>query len=283
MPATRWVAALVIPFLVVAFIILYLFPQETERLFAWKLQPSMSAMMLGAAYAGGVYFFAGVLLASQWHRVKVGFPPVIAFASLLGIATILHWDRFNHGHVSFYAWAGLYFTTPFVVLAAWLLNRPQDPGRRAPDDIAIPSLVRWALGGIGVATLAISLFLFLKPATMIGVWPWTLTPLTARVAGAMFALPGLVGIGIALDERWSAARLILQSQAFSIALILLAAARAWPDFDPARPATWAFIGGLALMLAGIVALYLALEARRRRRAPGQQDLPGGYGAPPKVS
>lgn len=208
LPASRWVAALVIPFLVVAFIILYLFPLETERLFVWKLQPSMSAMMLGAAYAGGIYFFTGVLLASQWHRVKVAFPPVIAFASLLGIATILHWDRFNHGHVSFYAWAGLYFTTPFIVLAVWLLNRSQDPGRLAAGDVAISFLVRWLIGVIGLVTLAIGLFLYLNPATMIGVWTWTLTPLTARVAGAMFALPGLVGIGIALDERWSAARLI---------------------------------------------------------------------------
>ena len=46
--------ALVIPFLVAAFVILYVYPTETERLFAWKLQPTMSAMMLAAAYAGGM-------------------------------------------------------------------------------------------------------------------------------------------------------------------------------------------------------------------------------------
>ena len=59
LPETRWVAALVIPFLVVAFLILFIFPNETELLFAWKIQPSMSAMMLGSAYAGGIYFFTG--------------------------------------------------------------------------------------------------------------------------------------------------------------------------------------------------------------------------------
>ena len=113
---TRWVAALVIPFLVVAFIILFIFPYETEMLFAWKIQPSMSAMMLGSAYAGGIYFFTGVLRGKQWHKVKVGFLPVITFASLLGIATILHWDKFNYWHVLFFAWVGLYFTTPFIIL-----------------------------------------------------------------------------------------------------------------------------------------------------------------------
>lgn len=123
---TRWVAILVIPFLLVAFVILFIFPQQTEKLFAWKIQPSMSAMMLGAAYAGGIYFFTGVLRSRQWHKIKVGFLPVIAFASMLGIATILHWDRFNHSHISFIAWAGLYFTAPFIVLAVWLRNRNQD-------------------------------------------------------------------------------------------------------------------------------------------------------------
>ena len=51
-----------------------------------------------------------------------------------------------------------------------------------------------------------------------------LTPLTARVVGAMFALPGVVGLGIALEPRWSAARILLEAHACSIAMILIAAA-----------------------------------------------------------
>ena len=269
LPETRWVAALVIPFLVVAFVILYIFPQESGRLFAWKLQPAMSAMMLAAAYAGGIYFFTWVLVSRQWHRIKVGFLPVTTFASLLGIATMLHWDRFNHGHISFYAWAGLYFTAPFIVLAVWFRNRPQDPGQPDRGDVAIPRLVRWLMGVVGVVTLLISLFLFLQPLIMIRVWPWTLTPLTARVVGAMFALPGVVGLGLALDERWSAAQIILQSQSFSILLILVAVIRSWHDFDQTKTGTWLFTGGLVLMLVGIAGLYLAVEITRARRSqPG---------------
>jgi hypothetical protein len=259
---TRWVAALVIPFLVAAFVILYIFPQETERLFAWKIQPSMSAMMLGAAYAGGIYFFTGVLRSKQWYTVKVGFLPVTAFASLLGIATILHWDRFTHGHISFIAWAGLYFTAPFIVLAVWIRNRNQDSGQMNAQDAVIPYPARLIMGAFGFATLAISLFLFLQPAIMIGVWPWTLTPLTARVMGAMFALPGVVGLGIAFDKRWSAANIILQSQGVSILLILVAAIRAWRDFDWANPASWLFVGGLGLMVISIITLTIIMQARQ---------------------
>jgi len=31
--------------------------------------------------------------------VKAGFLSVTLFASLLGVATIIHWDKVNHGHV----------------------------------------------------------------------------------------------------------------------------------------------------------------------------------------
>ena len=258
---TRWLAALVIPFLVVAFVILFIFHQETEKLFAWKIQPSMSAMMLGAAYAGGIYFFAGVLRSKQWHKIKVGFLPVTAFASLLGVATILHWDKFNHGHISFIAWAGLYFTAPFIVFAVWLRNRNQDSEYLNTQDIVIPRQVRLVMGAVGVFTVGISLLLFLQPAIMIGVWPWTLTPLTARVMGAMFVLPGVVGLGIASDKRWSTAGLILQSQSFSILLILVAAVWSRRDFDWTNPGSWIFVGGLGVMLIGIVFLLISMQTR----------------------
>lgn len=256
---TRWLAALVIPFLVVAFVILFFIPAETESLFAWKIQPSMSAMMLAAAYAGGIVFFTGVLRLKQWHKVKVGFLPVLSFASLLGIATILHWDKFSHGHISFFAWAGLYFTTPFIVLTVWIRNRNQDTGKSEDHDIVIPAIARLIIGFIGAITLVISLFLFVKPETMIDLWPWILTPLTARVVGAMFSLPGLVGLGIAFDKRWGAARLILQSQGFSILLILVAALRALGDFDWANIGSWLFVGGLGFMLVSFIILLVVMD------------------------
>ena len=262
---TRWVAALVIPFLVVAFVILFIFPNETEMLFAWKIQPSMSAMMLGSAYAGGIYFFTGVLRSKQWHQVKVGFLPVITFASLLGIATILHWDKFNHSHISFFAWAGLYFTAPFIVLFVWLRNRNQDTENLDDKDTIIPYMARLVMGLFGAVTLLISLFLFLQPSMMIDLWFWTLTPLTARVMGAMFALPGIVGLGIAFDKRWSAAILILQSQGFSILLILIASILSLQDYDWKNWGSWIFVGGLGLMLISIIVLIMFMKSRNQNQ------------------
>src|SRR5437762_909068 len=267
LPETRWLAAVIIPFLVAAFIILYIWPNDTDRLFAWTMKPSMTPMMLAAAYFGGIYFFACVIRAKQWHRVKLGFLPVTVFASLLGVATILHWDRFNHSHIAFYIWATLYFTTPFLVFAVWLRNRRTDRGTVEPDDLIIHPAIRLCIGIIGLITLAVSLLLFLQPDLIILQWPWMLTPLTARVVGAMFALPGIVGLGVATEKRWSAARIILEAQACSIAMILIAAAFAWGNFDQSNPVTWLFVGGLAFLLVAIAALYLGCELYRRNRVP----------------
>src|SRR5436305_8396234 len=267
LPETRWLAALIIPFLIVAFIILYFWPNDTDKLFAWTIKPTMTPLMLAAAYFGGIYFFTRAILAKQWHLVKLGFLPVTAFASLLGIATILHWDRFNHSHISFYTWATLYFTTPFLVFAVWLRNRRTDRGTVEPDDLIIHPAIRLFIGIIGLMTLAVSLLLFLQPGLMIRQWTWVLTPLTARVLGVMFALTGIIRLGMATEKRWSAARIILEAQAFSIVMILIAAARAWSDFEQSNAITWLFVGGLGFMLVAIVALYLGCEIHRRNRVP----------------
>jgi len=41
------------PLLVVAFVVLYGFPGDTDRRLAWTINPPMSPMTLGAVYLGG--------------------------------------------------------------------------------------------------------------------------------------------------------------------------------------------------------------------------------------
>jgi hypothetical protein len=264
LPETRWVSAIIVPFLAVAFGILYLFPDHTKELFAWTIQPRMTPMMLGAAYLAGAYFFVRAATFTRWHWVKVGFLPVTTFATLMGIATIIHWDRFNHRHVSFFVWAILYFTTPFLVLIVWLRNRRTDSHVPDANDFLVPLPIRLSVGIVGVITLLISIFLFLQPALMISVWPWRLTPLTARVMGALFALTGAGELSIALDVRWSAVRIALQSQIIGIAAIGLATVFSWSNFNQANPLTWVFIASILFLLVASPLLYVWIEASRQK-------------------
>lgn len=258
---TRFLAAIIIPFLLAAFYILYLRPTETGALFAWQINSPMTAMMLGAIYIGGAYYFVRVLGAQRWHWVKIGLLPVTVFASFLGIATLLHWDRFNHTHISFITWAALYFTTPFLVAATWLHNRVTDPGTPDSDDAMLPQPVRVVMGAIGAASFLVSIVLFVQPQFMIELWPWMLTPLTARVVGAMFAL-GLTALGLGLERRWSGVRLILQAQIFMMVMVLTATIRAWGEFDQSRPSTWLFVDGLIFVIVVSGVFYVYMERQR---------------------
>jgi hypothetical protein len=264
LPITRILAVIIVPILVVAFGMLYLFPERSGELFAWPVRPHMTAMMLGAAYLGGAYFFTRVAMARQWHTVTLGFLPVSSFAGFLGLATVLHWDRFTPGHISFILWVILYFTLPFVLAVVWYSNRLFDPGTPDTDYPPLPGAVRVFLGVVGAVLTFVSLLLFLVPDVMIPTWPWTMTPLTSRVMAAMFILPGLVGVGIARDGRWSAARFILQAQVGAIVLILLAALISREDFDWSQAVAWTFTGGMALLGAALIAVYVMMERQRIR-------------------
>jgi hypothetical protein len=70
LPLTRGVSLVIIPFLVVAFAVLYPFPHDTGRLFAWPVKPTIMPMILASVYLGGAYFFARAATARQWHTVK---------------------------------------------------------------------------------------------------------------------------------------------------------------------------------------------------------------------
>ena len=216
------------------------------------------------AYIGGAYFFVRVATNARWHEVHIGFLPVTTFAALLGIATILHWNRFNQGSLSFYAWAGLYFTTPFIVFLLWLRNRSTDPGPIA-SELRVPDIVRLVIGTVGGLILLTSVILSLQPGLMISILPWQLTPLTARVMGALFALTGVGELCIALDPRWSAVRIPLQSQMIGIVLVALAMIFSWSNFHQANPLTWVFVASIIFLLIASPLVYLWMETRSKAR------------------
>jgi len=256
-----------------AFVTLYFWPDDTERLFAWTIKPSMTPLLMGAGYLSGAYFFGRALFEKRWHRVGLALVPIGTFAAFMGIATYLHWDRFNHGHVWFFVWVALYTIAPFVLPAIWLRNRSADPETPEPDDVIVPRWLRIILAIGGAAELGVGLFLFLLPDQAISIWPWPLTPLTARIIGGWFALPGVSGLMMARDPRWSASRILVQGGGLLAVSLLIGIARAWSDFDLENPLTWGYLGLVVVTLVGFVGLYVYLEARRRRAREAVRSSP----------
>ena len=251
---TRVLGAVIVPFLVAAFVLLYFFPDDTRHWFAWDVQPTITPLIMGAGYIAGAYFFVRVALETRWHRIHVGFLPVTAFTLFMAIATFSHLDRFATAHVAFWIWVGLYVVTPILVPLAWWRNRATDPRTPAMGEPPLPAVVRPVLLTVGAVQSAVALVLLLSPSTMIELWPWQLTPLTAQTLGGWFALPGVTALMMGLDGRWTAIRITLESQLIGLALILVGTMRAWGDVDTSNAIAYLFLAGIAGLFVSLLAL-----------------------------
>lgn len=230
-------------------------PDVGAASFAWSINPLMSSMMLGATYLGGAYFFLSVVRSRQWRHVWLGLLPVTAFAGTLGVATVVHWDLFAHDRLGFQLWAFLYFAIPPLLPVLWYRNQRLAAGAALEREGDLPLASRWAFGGLGVVLTVAGVTMFLAPGLAMGVWPWTLSPLTTRVLSAMYVLPGLTGLSLAHDGSWSGARYLLEALAVSVGLMLVAVYVARADFDWANPTAYLFVGSLGMILLLIAFTY----------------------------
>jgi hypothetical protein len=286
LPLTRTVAWIVIPFLAAAFIILYLDGQHTAGWFAWEIPSRLTTALMGAGYLGGAYFFLRVGLGSQrrqgdntadsanagssatrssslrWHHVHLGYPPVTVFTIAMLLATLLHWDKFISENWPFWVWLALYIVTPVLVPLVWWLNRRADPRLPQPGERIVPNWLRVLMAFAGGFLLALSLVAFVYPDIFISIWPWTLSPLTARVMAGWHALLGFGSLVLASDSRWSAWWVPMQSIAIWYGLLLLALFWHQEELGTAGLMNWytVFVAG---GLAGLLVVTLIMRLQRR--------------------
>jgi hypothetical protein len=255
--------------LVPALVILWGLPGRTADAWAWTIEPDLTPIFLGAGYGAGAYFFLRTFLADRFHPSAAGIFGAAFFATFMLVATLIHWDRFNHGDAPpigalvFYGWVIVYILSPVVVFALWWLNRRTDTGEPDPGEAIVPQGARRAAQVVAAGAFALAAVLYLAPATAIDFWPWQLTPLTSRVIGSFTAQVGVGAVLVSLDPRWSAWKLIVETFFVATALLLIGAVRAWDDFDTANAATYVYIGSLLAADVALVWLYLAMERRER--------------------
>ena len=268
---TRAVSVAIVPILTAAFVILFLFPGQTHTLWGWTIKSRMSAMFMGGGYLAGALFFFRAWRAEEWHRLGPGIIATTMFATLLGIATFVNWDQFNHVHVSFWAWTALYVATPLLLPLLYVRNRVHDPGTLGPGDVRVPGPLRAGLAALGVAQLTFALLLFVRPSLFQAHWPWPLATLSARSLAGFATFPAMTYLAFAFESRWSALRWPFETAIVGVALIAVAAARSSGDFrGGAAAVAWRI--GLIGALAGLIAVWLFMR-REEARATGVPSSP----------
>ena len=260
-PLTRVITGVVVFFLVTAFGILFFLPDRTGELFAWSIKPHMSSMFFGSAYLGGAWILAQTAIGKHWHRVQAVFPAVTVFTIAMLAATLLHWDRFSLGTIPFMAWLILYIVSPFLIPVLWMYNRRTDTHEPETSDVIVSPTARLVTRFIGTLVLLCVTIGFFYPTLFIIIWPWTLTPLTARVLCGWLSVIGTGAVMISLDPRWTGWRAILEGIFIAYSLIFVAAFMNPAEFTTSIFNWYTVLMGI--MLLSILIFYVRMESKRR--------------------
>ena len=225
---------------------LFLLSSQTETRFAWTIKPAVTAAFLGAGYWGS---FVLELLAARervWARARVAVVPVLTFTVLTLLATLIHLDRF-HFHsssttalVSTWGWIAVYAIVP-PVMTVLLVRQVRAPGIDPPREAPLPTWLRVVLVVQAGVLLAVGMLLYVAPDSTKGLWPWALTPLTARAVAAWLLGIGLTAAWVVWENDWRRIRVAMAGYAAIgvLQLVVLARYRDELDWDSAQ--AWCFL------------------------------------------
>jgi hypothetical protein len=177
---------------------LFLFPTRTDTLFAWTINPPLTAAFLGAGFLASAPLTYLSAKEGLWARARIAVPGVLLFTILTTIATFIHLDRFHLDSPNLFTrfvtwvWIIVYILDP-LLLGVALIMQMRLPRVDPPRKALLPSWYRLLLGVLGLPMFLLGILMFISPESIIPIWPWELTPLTSRAVGAW-----LVGIGFVL-------------------------------------------------------------------------------------
>ena len=167
----------------VAGFLLFPLAQETDRFFSWTIQPPLTAAFMGAAYWAAFVLIGWAARAGTWELARPALVPVTTIAVLLLVATLVHLDKFDMDSIFGWFWLVVYCSVPPVLaVLVWAQARrpagPAAPGRPIPAPLRATLLLQAVvMGGLGMV-------MYVEPSTAGDLWPWALTPLTARAVSA---------------------------------------------------------------------------------------------------
>jgi hypothetical protein len=255
--------------------ILYLGSGETDRFFAWTIKVPLTAALLGVGYLSSGLSEIVAARTPIWANARLAGLPVLIFSVItLGI-TVVHRDLFHFGlghpataRLVAWAWLVVYLAFP-AAMAVALIGQRRAAGADPPRQ---RRLSRWHKLALGVASGALTgpgVVLLLDPTLMARVWPWPLTPLTARALGAWG-----IGLGVGLaqgiwEDDWQRLRVATPIYPIFGALGLITLLRYATSIQWHRPAAWILLTVMIGLLAGGVYAVAATRPHGNTTRPSE--------------
>lgn len=262
---------------------LFFLTERTDHWFAWTIKLPLTAAFLGA------FYWTALALAWQsarkrvWIEARVGVPGVFAFITLTFVLTLLHLGSFHfHSEDSVakgaaYLWFVIYLVDPILVAVAWWLQVGR-PGVDPPRRFRLPGWYRAVLVVQAVLFVGVGAVLFAAPERTAGLWPWTLTSLTARAVGAWVIGLGLVVAQASWENAWERIRIATVAYVVLGTLQLVALARYGDQVEWGRPVAWVYVVLLAsMLLLGVYGWVAGFRAERAERGVPARPVMAGAG------
>jgi hypothetical protein len=134
-------------------------------------------------------------------------------------------------------------------------HQRQAASRSATGDTPLPSWLNglFVICGIGFTAAAIAIFLF--PALIIPIFPWRLTPLTARSLSGWLIIVGTMMLSLSRENGWTRSRLVAPMLILLLPALLLQMSRYADEVKWSNPIVW--ISLFLFAVIGFCGLYLA--------------------------
>jgi hypothetical protein len=253
-PLRLWLTVEVL-FGVAAVMAVGLSPAETETNFAWPIQPVVMAAVLGGFYITSAPLFLLPLFAKRWEMIRVMILPAALFTTIQLAATFLHWDKFSVGTIPFYVWFASYLLPPPIFVAAYLWHQRRASSTPRVANNSLPAWLRRLLMIIGGFLTIGAALVFLFPGLLIPMFPWQLTPLTARSLSGWLIAVGTLMLAMYFENDRTRARLATPMLILILPVLLLQMLRYANQVDWSNAVLW--IGLVLFAIIGFCGLYLA--------------------------
>jgi hypothetical protein len=244
---------------------LFILGTETERFFAWTINPPLTAAFMGAAYWSSCVLEFMAAREKIWARARVGVPAVLLFTALTFIFTLKHITMFHLDTQDFalytvlltWVWIAVYAIVP-LALAVLLVLQLRAPGGDPPRQHALPAWMRAILVLQALLMLPVGAILFFAPTMLVEFWPWELTPAAGEVHGAWWLGLGLAAVHMAWENDFSRVSAALSSMLAFAVLQFIALARFAGDINWGLPQAWGYVGFLlSFLVVGVVGIWQA--------------------------
>ncbi len=250
---------------------LFVFPGETETLFAWTIEPPLTAAFLGASYWASTTLAVACSRERDWVRARAFAAPYLIAGVVLLWVTLIHIDRFHMDAVTGWAWLVLYAIFPPAVVVL-LLRQVRVPGVEPPRDRPMPRPLLLALGLLGAALATLGAALVIAPEDAAALWPWPLTALTGRAIGTFVLAQGVLALVVCRERDWGRVRPAMLQQLVVGVLQLAALLRFSGTLDWGSAGAWLYLGAVLAVLAvgayGVTRRWdRAARASRSPRSP----------------